>query len=94
MARTMIDIDEQLLVAAAKVLGTNTKKDTVNTALREAVARLQRYAALRELQEMAARSDIDLDFLRDLHDADKEAVRRAAARAAERGADPRLPAEP
>lgn len=34
MARTVIDIDDDALVRAAAVLGTTTKVDTVNQALR------------------------------------------------------------
>ncbi|WP_343577816.1 type II toxin-antitoxin system VapB family antitoxin [Mycobacterium sp.] len=34
MARTVVDIDDEALAAAAKVLKTTTKKDTVNGALR------------------------------------------------------------
>lgn len=33
MAKTLIDIDEDLLTRAAAELGTSTKKDTVNRAL-------------------------------------------------------------
>jgi Arc/MetJ family transcription regulator len=33
MTKTLIDIDDELLAKAAAVLGTNTKKDTVNAAL-------------------------------------------------------------
>lgn len=35
MTRTLIDLDEDALAVAANVLGTKTKKDTVNEALRE-----------------------------------------------------------
>lgn len=35
MARTLIDVDEAALAVAAAALGTRTKKDTVNEALRE-----------------------------------------------------------
>jgi Arc/MetJ family transcription regulator len=34
MAKTSIAIDEEALAAAAEVLGTKTKKNTVNAALR------------------------------------------------------------
>jgi len=86
MARTMVDIDDQLLAEAARVLGTKTKKDTVNAALREVTARLRRIEALREMQEMAARGDIDLEFIDDLHNSEKAAVARAVERAAQREA--------
>jgi Arc/MetJ family transcription regulator len=37
MSTTQIDLDQSLLAKAAKVLGTKTKKDTVNAALRRVV---------------------------------------------------------
>lgn len=37
MARTLIDVDDGLLAQAAELLGTPTKKDTVNRALAEVV---------------------------------------------------------
>ncbi len=39
MAKTLIDIDDELLAQARQILGTGTKKETVNTALREVVRR-------------------------------------------------------
>ncbi len=39
MAKHLVDIDEQALARARAELGTATIKDTVNTALREAVGR-------------------------------------------------------
>jgi Arc/MetJ family transcription regulator len=39
MAKTLIDVDEESLAAAAEVLQTVTKKDTVNAALRAVAAR-------------------------------------------------------
>jgi Arc/MetJ family transcription regulator len=38
MTRTIIDIDEEMLAGAQEILGTSTKKDTVNAALRRVVA--------------------------------------------------------
>jgi len=38
MARTLIDVDEESLAAAQEALGTVTKKDTVNAALRAVAA--------------------------------------------------------
>jgi Arc/MetJ family transcription regulator len=35
MAKTLVDIDEEALAAAALALGTTTKRDTINGALRE-----------------------------------------------------------
>ncbi len=37
MPKTLIDVDEELLEQARLVLATNTKKATVNAALREVV---------------------------------------------------------
>lgn len=42
--KTQIDLDEELLGAAARELGTTTKKDTVNEALRLAAGRGKRAA--------------------------------------------------
>lgn len=35
MSKTLIDLDDDLLAQAAELLGTKTKKDTVNRALSE-----------------------------------------------------------
>ncbi|MDO5627592.1 MAG: type II toxin-antitoxin system VapB family antitoxin [Mobilicoccus sp.] len=59
MAKVPIDIDDEALTAAAEVLGTRTKKDTVNEALREVAARLRRLRALEDLGRMADRGDFD-----------------------------------
>ncbi|MEU8007824.1 type II toxin-antitoxin system VapB family antitoxin [Catellatospora sp. NPDC049111] len=73
MSRTMIDLDDELLAEAARLLGTETKKDTVNAALREVAERLRRIEALRELQTMTARGEIDADAWEARHLADKQA---------------------
>ncbi|MFC7330087.1 type II toxin-antitoxin system VapB family antitoxin [Marinactinospora rubrisoli] len=65
MAKILIDVDEEALAKASEALGTSTEKDTVNTALREAVLRLERAKALVEMQELAARGGMDLDYLQD-----------------------------
>jgi hypothetical protein len=39
MGKTLIDVDEELLAQARLVLGTDTKKATVNAALRDVVRR-------------------------------------------------------
>jgi Arc/MetJ family transcription regulator len=64
MAKTPIEIDQDALAVAAEVLGTKTKKDTVNAALREVGQRLVRLRALAALGEMADRGDFD-EFLGD-----------------------------
>jgi Arc/MetJ family transcription regulator len=58
MAKTLIEIDEQYLAAAQRELGTTTKKDTVNAALREVAALAARR---RDLQRLASRSLPDLE---------------------------------
>jgi Arc/MetJ family transcription regulator len=49
MAKTLIDIDEESLDAAQRVLGTATKKDTVNAALRQVAALAARRRDLHRL---------------------------------------------
>ena len=56
---TPIEIDQEALAIAAGVLGTKTKQDTVNAALREVGQRLVRLRALASLGEMADRGDFD-----------------------------------
>jgi Arc/MetJ family transcription regulator len=53
MARTLIDIDDEALAAAAEVLGTTTKVATVNRALKEVATRPQRLAFLDTLDACA-----------------------------------------
>jgi Arc/MetJ family transcription regulator len=62
MVKTPVEIDEEALTTAAEVLGTKTKKDTVNAALREVGQRLVRLRALARLGEMADSGDFD-EFL-------------------------------
>ena len=58
MSATQIDLDDEALAAAMRELGTTTKKDTVNAALREVANRSRRMAAFRRL---AARSTNEQD---------------------------------
>jgi Arc/MetJ family transcription regulator len=46
MTRTVIDLDDELLTSVARELGTRTKKDTVNAALREVLANRRRTGAV------------------------------------------------
>ncbi|KAB2350706.1 type II toxin-antitoxin system VapB family antitoxin [Actinomadura rudentiformis] len=59
MAKKLIDIDEDALAAAAEVYGTDTMKDTVNTALAEAAAVLRRRQALSRLRRRALAGQFD-----------------------------------
>lgn len=65
MARTVIDLDDELVATVARELGTSTKKDTVNAALREVLANRRRALALTRLREAAADGGVDLALLRD-----------------------------
>ncbi|WP_306370195.1 type II toxin-antitoxin system VapB family antitoxin [Nocardiopsis sp. CC223A] len=65
MAKVLIDIDEEALAKAAEILGTKTKKDTVNTALQETVRRLDRAEALAEMHALIAEGGVDMDILSD-----------------------------
>jgi Arc/MetJ family transcription regulator len=49
MAKTLIEIDDEYLAAAKQALGTTTKKDTVNAALREVAALAARRRDLHRL---------------------------------------------
>lgn len=52
MTKILVDVDDAVLAEAADLLGTRTKKDTVNLALRESVVRLRRVRALERLAEL------------------------------------------
>ena len=59
MSITQIDIDDAALAEAMRLMGTTTKKDTVNTALREYAARVKRLQAAEKLAARAARGEFD-----------------------------------
>ena len=59
MSVTQVDLDDEALAEAMRLLGTKTKKETVNTALREVVARLRRMEAFDNLLAMGMRGDFD-----------------------------------
>jgi Arc/MetJ family transcription regulator len=58
VAKTLIDVDEEYLAAAQQALHTETKKDTINAALREVAALAARR---RDLQRLASGGLPDLD---------------------------------
>jgi Arc/MetJ family transcription regulator len=68
MAKTLIDIDEELLAEATVALGTATKKDTVTAALTKIVeeARERRLRALEQLRIAADEGAFDWDRLPEL----------------------------
>jgi Arc/MetJ family transcription regulator len=64
--RTIIDVDDALLDAAQAELGTTTKKDTVNEALRYVAERRGRARAILEDPYFLGGSDLgDADIMRD-----------------------------
>lgn len=70
MAKTLIDLDEELLAEATLALGTVTKKETVTAALRRVVeeTRLRRQRALADLQAVADEGGFHFDRLAELDD--------------------------
>lgn len=65
MSRTVIDLDDDLLADVAKALGTSTKKETVNTALREVLDNRRRALALARLRAAADQGAFDLELFED-----------------------------
>ncbi|MEV1008193.1 type II toxin-antitoxin system VapB family antitoxin [Streptomyces sp. NPDC049881] len=65
MSRTVIDLDDQLVAEVARALGTGTKKETVNTALREVLDTRRRALALARLRASAEEGAIDLELFED-----------------------------
>ncbi len=61
----MIDLDDDMLADVAQALGTRTKKDTVNAALREVLESRRRALALTKLREATADGAFDLALLAD-----------------------------
>jgi Arc/MetJ family transcription regulator len=59
MTKMLIDIDDDALAEASNLLGTKTKKDTVNAALRETTQRLRRAKALARLAELGEAGAFD-----------------------------------
>ena len=53
MAKTLVDVNESDLRAAKEILGTTTKRDTINGALARVVADAERAEAIREEMDRA-----------------------------------------
>ncbi|MEU5094976.1 type II toxin-antitoxin system VapB family antitoxin [Streptomyces sp. NPDC020996] len=75
MSVTRIDLDDGVLAEAMRLMGATTKKETVNAALRDYVARVKRLEAAERLAGRGARGEFDQAAA--AHDAAKRA-RRAA----------------
>jgi len=59
MTKVLIDVDDDALTEASELLGTKTKRDTVNLALRETAQRLRRANALARLAELGESGAFD-----------------------------------
>ena len=59
MSVTQIELDDEALAEAMRLLGTKTKKDTVNTALRDVVAGFKALEAFDRLAARGARGEFD-----------------------------------
>ncbi|MFF0787769.1 type II toxin-antitoxin system VapB family antitoxin [Streptomyces spiralis] len=71
MSRTVIDLDDEALAEAARLLGTSTKKDTVNAALREIADRRRRAAAVERMRQMVAEGEIDFSLIEEVGDTEE-----------------------
>jgi Arc/MetJ family transcription regulator len=76
VAKVTIEIDDGALAAAAEELGTVGAEATVRAAVEKLADRHRRGAAFEELRRAAADGTIDLQFLQELHDAEKAVVAR------------------
>lgn len=54
MSVTTLDLDDEALAETMRLAGVRTKKDAVNTALREYVARSRRIVALERYADLGA----------------------------------------
>jgi Arc/MetJ family transcription regulator len=59
MTKILVDVDDDALAEAGRLLGTKTKRDTVNTALRETAQRLRRIEAFDELAQLGKEGAFD-----------------------------------
>lgn len=75
MTTTQIDLDDDALGEAMRLMGTTTKKDTVNQALRDYINRVRRVEAAQRLFERGQRGEFD-------HVAQAHAAAKAARRQA------------
>ncbi len=70
VAKTVIDLDDEALEAARAALGTRTKRDTVNQALRAVVAQVLASANEVEAARMQALLVVSSEMQRDLLDSE------------------------
>ena len=74
MARTVIDIDDEMLARAQRALRTTTKRETVNAALAYAAASDadQRGRLLESFRELMGRLDMGVIEQDEVHHRDRE----------------------
>jgi Arc/MetJ family transcription regulator len=65
VSRTVIDLDDDLVADVSRALGTHTKKETVNAALREVLEYRRRALALTRLRESTDEGAFDLSLFQD-----------------------------
>ncbi|MFG2598183.1 type II toxin-antitoxin system VapB family antitoxin [Streptomyces sp. NPDC048462] len=75
MSVTQVDLDDEALAEAMRLMGASTKKETVNGALRDYVARIKRLEAAEKLAARGERGEFEAAAA--AHTAAKQA-RRAA----------------
>ncbi|MFJ7767528.1 type II toxin-antitoxin system VapB family antitoxin [Streptomyces sp. NPDC097107] len=75
MSVTQVDLDDEALAEAMRLMGVSTKKETVNGALRDYVARVKRLEAAEKLAARGERGEFEA-----------AAAARAAAKQARRAA--------
>lgn len=75
MSVTQIDLDDEALAEAMRLMGVTTKKETVNAALRDYVARIKRLEAAEKLAARGASGEFEQAAA--AHDAEKRARREA-----------------
>lgn len=68
MAKTLLDLDEDLLQEASTALGTTTKKETVTRALRAAIdeSRTRRRQSLSDLHQLTDEGGFNFDLYDEL----------------------------
>ncbi|MDJ0462992.1 type II toxin-antitoxin system VapB family antitoxin [Streptomyces sp. H27-C3] len=59
MSVTQIDLDDEALAEAMRLMGVTTKKETVNAALRDYVGRVKRLEAAEKLAARGARGEFE-----------------------------------
>lgn len=59
MSVTQVDLDDEALAEAMRLMGVSTKKETVNGALRDYVARIKRLEAAEKLAARGERGEFE-----------------------------------